>query len=126
MSIEALVNRFGLTLYLYRPTTGVGADGEVSRSYARVCELKGFVDSGSETSAIALGRANGQTSATIYLPGSVDVRIDDEIRNGYTGTVRNWRVDGAVQPGETFAANSAAHLTMTVVQATEVDPGVTL
>lgn len=126
MSIEALVNRFGLTLYLYRPTTAVGADGEVSRTYSRVCEIKGFVDPGSETSGIALGRANGQTSTTIYITGSVDVRIDDEIRSGFTGTVRNWRVDGAVHPGETFAAQSAPHLTMTVVQATEVDPGVTL
>jgi hypothetical protein len=126
MSIEALVNRFGLTLYIYRPTTGVGADGEVSRAYARISEVKGFVDPGSESSAIALGRANGQTSATIYIAGSSDVRIDDEIRSGITGTVRNWRVDGAVQPGETFAAQSASHLTMTVVMATEVDPGVTL
>jgi|GEM_PF-3003724 hypothetical protein len=126
MSIEALVNRFGLTLYLYRPTTGVGNDGEVSRSYVRTAEIKGFVDSTSETSAVAYGRANGQTSATIYLSGSVDVRIDDEIRSGVTGTVRNWRVEGVVNPGETVAANSAAHLAMTVVTATEVDPGVTL
>jgi hypothetical protein len=126
MSIESLVNRMGITLYLYRPSTSVGADGEVSRSYARATELRGFVDSGSEDSSVAYGRATGQTNATIYLAGSVDVRIDDEIRNGYTGTVRNWRVGGVVQPGETAASNGAPNLTMTVVTATEVDPGVTL
>lgn len=126
MSIEALVNRMGITLYVYRPSTSVGADGEVQRNYTRGQEVRGFVDSGSENSAIAYGRATGQTSATIYLSGVVDVRIDDEIRNGYTGTVRNWRVGGVVQPGETFASNGAPHLTMTVVTATEVDPGVTL
>jgi len=126
MSIEALVNRLGLTLYVYRPTVSVGNDGEVARQYVRTAEIKGFVDSGSEDSAIAYGRATGQTSATIYLSGSVDVRIDDEIRSGVTGTVRNWRVGGVVNPGETVASNGAWNLAMTVVTATEVDPGVTL
>jgi hypothetical protein len=54
------------------------------------------------------------------------VRIDDEIRDGVTGTVRNWRVTGASIPGEVVAANSAAHLAMTVVDAIEVEPGVSL
>jgi hypothetical protein len=56
----------------------------------------------------------------------LDVRIDDEIRDGLYGTVRNWRVTGANVPGEVIVANSAAHLAMTVVDAVEVEPGVTL
>lgn len=126
MSIESLVNRLGMTLYLYRPTSTVGADGQVARAYARVLEIRGFVDSASMSSDVIYGRATGMTSATIYLSGSLDVRIDDEIRSGITGAVRNWRVGGVVQPGETAASNGAPNLTMTVVTATEVDPGVTL
>jgi hypothetical protein len=54
------------------------------------------------------------------------VRIDDEIRDGVTGTVRNWRVTGASNPGEVFAANSGFHLASTVVEAIEVEPEVSL
>jgi hypothetical protein len=126
MSIESLVNRFGMTLYLYRPSTSVGVDGEVSRTYSRVCEFRGFVNTSSQSSNVAMGRAEGRTQATIYVPGSLDVRIDDEIRDGFYGTVRNWRVTGANVPGEVIVANSAAHLAMTVVDAVEVEPGVTL
>jgi len=126
MSIEALVNRFGLTLYLYRPTMGLGTDGQPTRTYSRTAEIRGFVQPGTQTSDELQGRMTARTSCSIYLSGNVDVRIDDEIRDGFTGTVRNWRVTGAAQPGETYAANSASHLTMTVVDAVEVEPGVTL
>lgn len=126
MSIEAMVARLGVPLYLYRPTTSVGADGEVSRSYARAVELRGFVDPGTKSSDVAYGRATGRVPVTIYLSGYVDVRIDDEIRNGYSGTVRNWRVTGATNPGETYSSNGAPNMLMTVVACEEVEPGVTL
>lgn len=126
MSIEALVNRFGLTLYLYRPTMGIGSDGQPTRSYVRTTQLTGFVQPSAQSSDVFSGRMEGRTPCTIYLSGSVDVRIDDEIRDGVTGTVRNWRVTGASIPGEVVAANSAAHLAMTVVDAVEVEPGVSL
>jgi hypothetical protein len=126
MSIEALVNRFGLTLYLYRPTIGLGTDGQTTRTYARQSEVRAFVQPGAQSSDVFQGRMSGRTSCTIYLSGLVDVRIDDELRDGFTGTVRNWRVTGASNPGETSPAQSASHLAMTVVDAVEVEPGVTL
>ncbi|NDF13232.1 MAG: hypothetical protein EB060_10530 [Proteobacteria bacterium] len=126
MSIEGLINRFGITLYVYRPTTTVGTDGQVNRSYSRVNEIRGFVQPAGQTSEVYQGRMEGRTPCTIYISGSVDIRIDDELRDGFYGIVRNWRVSGASVPGETVAANSAWQLAMTVVDAVEIEPEVVL
>ena len=107
MSIESIVNRFGITLYVYRPTTGVNTDAQVTRSYSRVSEVRGFVQPAGQTSEVYQGRMEGRTPCTIYIQGSADIRIDDELRDGFYGTVRNWRVTGASNPGETVVANSA-------------------
>ena len=120
MSIGSLVARFGRRLWVQRPTVSVGADGEVARAYAAVCCVRGFVQPNTESSDVAQGRMSGRTGTTIYLEGKVDIRIDDEIRDALSGG-RLWRVTGAVNPGDVGASQAAPHLSMTVVDATEVD-----
>ena len=84
MSIAGLIDRFGIALWVFRPTATVGNDGEVALAFASVLETRGFVQPTSQTSEVAQGRENGRTTTTIYMAGSVDVRIDDEIRNAAT------------------------------------------
>jgi len=122
LSISALVDRFGIDLYVYRPSVSTGNDGEVALSFAKAYSARGFIQPTSQTSDVAQGRENGRTTATIYFTGSVDVRIDDEIRNAESGTYRLWRVVGAVNPGEVGVTYAAPHLSMTAVDCIEVEP----
>ena len=126
MSIAGLIDRFGISLWVFRPTATVGNDGEVALAFASILETRGFVQPTSQTSEVAQGRENGRTTTTIYFSGSIDVRIDDEIRNAATGTTRVWRVIGATIPGEVGASSAAPHLLMTVVDCVEVEPEVAI
>lgn len=126
MSIAGLVDRFGITLYVFRPTSTVGADGEVALAFANVLEVRGFVQPSTQTSEVAQGRENGRTTVSIYLAGAVDVRIDDELHDASSGSAKTWRVIGATNPGEVGTSGAAGHLNMTVVECIEVEPNVTL
>jgi hypothetical protein len=121
LSIAGLVDRFGITLYVFRPTATVGADGEVALAFANALETKGFVQPSSESSDVAQGRELGRTSATAYFAGTVDVRIDDELHDVSTGSARTWRIVGIVNPGEVGTSAAAAHLNMTVVECQEIE-----
>ena len=120
MSIGSLVSRFGRKLWVNRPTVAVAADGEVTRTYAAVCCVRGFVQPTTKTSEVSQGRENGRTTTAIYLEGKCEIRIDDEIRDALTGG-RLWRVIGAVNPGDVGASQAAPHLSMTIVDCVEVD-----
>lgn len=127
MSIESIVSEFGITLYIHRPTMSVSSDGKPNRTYASVGECVGFVQPGAQNSDVLEGRMSGRTGATIYISGSVDIRIDDELYTGTSGAVTRWRVSGKTNPGETARAFSLAHrLKMTVVDAVQVDPDLAL
>lgn len=128
MSIAGLVDRFGITLYVFRPTVTTNADGEVGLKFDSVLQTRGFVQPSTQTSDVAQGRELGRTTVTIYFSGTVDVRIDDEIHDASTGTARTWRVSGIVNPGEVGTSGAAAHLNMTVVDCQEIEaqPRITL
>lgn len=126
LSISGIVDRFGITLDVFRPTNGIAADGEVTLTFASVLQAKGFVQPSTQSSPIAQGREQGRTQTTIYFSGSVDVRIDDEIHDAASGTARTWRVVGAVNPGEVAASGAAAHLNLTAVDCIEVEPSVSV
>lgn len=122
MSIGGIIARFGRCLFVYRPETAVGNDGQVSRSYDREFEVRGFVQPATQSSDVAQGRANGRTSTTIYLENCADVRIDDEIHDRVTGTAKTWRVTGVTNPGELGDTGAAPHLNHTIVDCVEIEP----
>jgi hypothetical protein len=123
VSIESIVNEFGITLYVHRPTMTVSSDGKPNRTYASVAEVVAFVQPSGQSSDVLEGRMSGRTSATIYIAGSQDIRIDDELYTGTSGSVVRWRVTGTTNPGETSRAFALRHrLKMTVVDAVQVDP----
>lgn len=121
MSIAGLVDRFGITIYVFRPTVTTNADGEVGLKFDSVLQTKAFMQPASQSSDVAQGRELGRTNATAYFSGSVDVRIDDELHDVLTGTARTWRVIGIVNPGEVGTSGAASHLNMTVVECQEIE-----
>lgn len=125
MSIGSIVSEFGSTLYLYRPTNTVSSDGKPLRTYAQVTSFRGFVQPGSQSQDVLEGRQSGRTGGTIYIDGTLDVRIDDEIYSGTSGTVDRWRVTGAANPGDVGRLSATHRLNMTVVDVVEVEPGIT-
>ncbi len=127
MSIEALVNQFGMTLYQFTPTIATGADGQVSRTYEVTgAARKGFVQPSSQSDGIFQGRVNGRRSATIYFAELFRVDVDDEFHDSDTGSVRNWRVTGSVNPAELGETGLAFRLNMMTVSVVEVEPEVTV
>jgi len=126
LSIESLISTFGTTLNLYRPQMTVSSDGKPNRTYVATASLRGFIQPGGQSSDILEGRPSGRTTATIYFAGAQDVRIDDELYSGTTGTVSRWRVVGAVNPGEIGRNFSAHRLNLTTVDAIQVDPDLAL
>jgi hypothetical protein len=119
VSIAAIVDRMGKTLYIWRPTITRLGDGRVVRTYAKVTEAKFFVQPSGQTGDVFEGRANTRTNGTMYAAGVLDVRIDDEIRSVASGTGRVWRVVGTLNPGEQGATSA---LSMTAVDVVEVEP----
>jgi len=127
LSIESLVSEFGTVLYLHRPTMTVSSDGKPMRTYGYIANARGFIQPSGQSSDTLEGRLNVRTAATIYFVGSFDVRIDDELYTGTSGTVARWRVIGSTNPGEIGRNFPNAHrLNMTVVEATMVDPSISL
>jgi hypothetical protein len=126
MSIASMISEFGVTLYIHRPTMTVSSDGKPNRTYASVGSAVGFVQPAGQSSDVLEARMSGRTNCTIYFDGSVDVRIDDELYTGTSGTVSRWRVTGATNPGETGRVFGSHRLMMTVVDAIQIDPDLAL
>ncbi len=128
MSIGGIIAQFGRCLFVYRPAVAVGADGQVSRSYAREFTVTGFVQPGSQSSDVAQGRMNGRTATTIYVEGCADVEVDDEIHDRIAGTanVKTWRVTGVTNPGLLGDTGAAPHLNHTEIECVEIEPEVSL
>ena len=122
MSIDALISRFGITLYVYHPVYSTGSDGSVARSFGRVVVEKGFVQPASQAEPFVQGRQEGRTGVQIFFPRGTNVPIDAEIRDAELNTWRQWRVTGSTNPGELQQTLAAPHLSMTVVDAVEIEP----
>lgn len=126
MSISTLISSFGVELHIYRPTLGVSADGKTQRTYALVGTVVGFLQPSSQTSDFLEGRSSGRTAGSLFIAGTVDVRIDDEIYSAKTGAVDRWRVNGATNPGEVARVSATHRLNLTVVDVVQIDPQITL
>ena len=128
MSIGSIIARFGVTLYVYRPTITAASDGTVIRTYSSAAvSAKGFVQPTGQSQDVFEGRASSRTAGTIYFEGAQDVRIEDEIYSGTTGSVTAWRVVGAVNPGEIGRLGGVAgYLSLTAVEVIEIEPSVAL
>jgi hypothetical protein len=125
LSIDSLIERFGIALHIYNPVYTTGSDGSVVRTFGRVVSQTGFVQPSSQSEPFAQGRQEGRTSAQIFFPAGTTVRIDSEIYDGNIPsqeTVRKWRVIGSTNPGELQETLAAPHLSMTVVDAVEIEP----
>jgi len=76
------------------------------------------------------GRMNSRTAATIYISGNQDtIEIDDELYEvGVSGGITDrWRVVGRTNPAEIGrGAGFARHLNLTVIDAVQVSPTITL
>jgi hypothetical protein len=127
LSISSLVGRFGIDLYVYRPTLTTASDGTVVRTFSSAAiTARGFVQPTGQTQDVFEGRASSRTTGTAYFDGALDIRIEDEIYSGTSGSVTAWRVTGAVNPGEMGRTLAALHLNMTAVDVVEVEPTVAL
>lgn len=128
MSIAAIIDTFGRTLYIMSPTASVGSDGAVVRTYPTTPTVtaKGFIQPSGQTEEVFEGRQNARTSATIYFAGIVTIGIDDLIYDVLPAAVpaslsRVWRVTGRIVPGD---VGSSSHLCMTVCDCVEVEPDI--
>ncbi len=126
MSIETLVNQFGMTLYIRLPAYTVESDGSISRQYGRVFTATGFIQPASQSEPVIQGRYEGRTSATIYFVGALTIGIDYEIHDSESLTSRQWRVTGVVNPAELGQTGARPSLNMTVVDCVEVEPNAEL
>ena len=126
MSIETLVNQFGMTLYIRLPAYTVESDGSISRQYGRVFTATGFIQPSSQSEPVIQGRYEGRTSATIYFVGALTIGIDYEIHDSESLTSRQWRVTGVVNPAELGQTGARPSLNMTVVDCVEVEPNAEL
>ena len=122
MSIETLVNQFGMTLYIRLPAYTVQSDGSISRQYGRVFTATGFIQPSSQSEPVIQGRYEGRTSATIYFVGALSIGIDYEIHDSESLTTRQWRVTGVVNPAELGQTGARPSLNMTDVDCVEVEP----
>jgi hypothetical protein len=122
LSIETLVNQFGMTLYIRLPAYTVESDGSISRQYGRVFTATGFIQPSSQSEPVIQGRYEGRTSATIYFAGALTIGIDYEIHDSEGLTARQWRVTGVVNPAELGQTGARPALNMTVVDCVEVEP----
>ena len=126
MSIASIVDRYGRTLYVMRPTTTTATDGTVLRAFPTTPAVtaKGFIQPSGQTSEVFEGRMNSRTTATIYFAGIVSILIDDLIYDVLpvavpASTSRVFRVTGTIVPGD---LESNEHMCMTVCDAVEVLP----
>lgn len=126
MSIDALISRFGIDLHIYTPVYSTGSEGSVVRSFGRVTSERGFVQPSSQSEPFTQGRQEGRTSVQIFFRRGTSVPIDAEIRDSISVETgwRAWRVIGSTNPGELQQTLAAPHLSMTVVDAVEVEPEV--
>lgn len=126
MSIDALISRFGIDLHIYEPTYTTASDGSVVRTFGRVVSEKGFIQPASQSEPFVQGRQEGRTNVQIFFPRGTSVPIDAEIRDSTSAETgwRAWRVTGATNPGELQETLAAPHLSMTVVDAVEIEPEV--
>jgi hypothetical protein len=122
LSIDTLVNQFGMTLYIRLPAYTVESDGSISRQYGRVFTATGFIQPASQSEPVIQGRYEGRTSATIYFAGTLTIGIDYEIHDSEGLTARQWRVTGVVNPAELGQTGARPALNMTVVDCVEVEP----
>jgi hypothetical protein len=128
MSIESLVDTFGKVYYIIRPTVAKQSDGQFSRTYDSVVNIsgsKGFYQPSGTSQDVFEGRQNTRTAGTVYFKGSLDIRIDDELREtSFIATTSPvLRVVGAVNPGNLGNVTIYnSHLNMTVVEVVEVLP----
>lgn len=128
MSIAAIIDTFGRTLYIMSPTTTVGTDGAVVRTYPTTptATAKGFIQPSGQTEDVFEGRQNARTATTIYFAGVVAIGIDDLIYDVLPAAVpasnsRVWRVTGRIVPGD---VGTSSHLCMTVCDCIEVEPDI--
>jgi len=126
LSIQSLISEFGTTLYLHRPTATVSSDGKPLRTYALVTGFTGFIQPSSQGQDVLEGRQSSRTAATIYVSGTLDVRIEDEIYSATSGSAERWRVTGSTNPGEVGRLSAAHRLNMTVVDVVQIKPDITL
>ena len=126
MSIASIVDRYGRTLYVMRPTASFASDGSVVRTYPTTPTVtaKGFIQPSGQTSEVFEGRMNSRTTATIYFAGIVSILVDDLIYDVLpvavpASTSRVFRVTGTIVPGDLEATE---HLCMSVCDAVEVLP----
>jgi hypothetical protein len=126
LSIDSLIERFGIALHIYEPVYTTGSDGSVIRTFGRVSSETGFVQPSSQSEPFAQGRQEGRTSAQIFFRAGISVPIDAEIRDSTSVDTgwRAWRVTGSTNPGELQQTLAAPHLSMTVVDAVEIEPEV--
>jgi hypothetical protein len=127
VSIDALISRFGIELYIYAPVYSTGTEGSVIRTFGRLVTKRGFVQPSSQSEPFAQGRQEGRTGVQIFFPAGTSVAIDSEIYDGDLPAqvpTRKWRVIGSTNPGELQQTLAAPHLSMTVVDAVEVEPEV--
>ena len=126
MSIDALISRFGIDLHIYTPVYSTGSDGSVVRTFSRVTSERGFIQPSSQSEPFVQGRQEGRTNVQIFFPRGTSVPIDAEIRDSTSVDTgwRAWRVTGATNPGELQETLAAPHLSMTVVDAVEIEPEV--
>lgn len=122
MSIESLINQFGITLYIREPSYTVESDGSVNRAYARVTNQVGFIQPSGQSEPVAQGRLEGRTSCTIYFLGSLNISIDAEIHDSEGLTARQWRVTGVTNPGDVGVSGARPYLNMTVCEAVQIEP----
>lgn len=123
MSVQTLINTFGIDFEIRRPTYTTAADGTVVRSYAKSYQARGFLSPSSQSEALAQGRQNSRRSGTIYLSGIYSVTTDDEIAlDGVYLSYPLWRVVGSVNPLELQRTGVSKLLNFTAVSVVEVDP----
>ena len=121
MSIPALVRRFGIVLNKLRPTTSLGSNGVVQRTYTKAGTVRLFMQPGGATEVLQEGRYTTRTTVRAYAEASEDIRIDDEFTDADTPTQR-WRVSGASVPGYLATTQAAPGLLHTIVDLVEVEP----
>lgn len=123
MSVQTLINTFGIDFEVRTPTYATAADGTVTRTYTKSYEARGFLSPSSQSEALAQGRQNSRRSGTIYLSGIYSVTTDDEIRQDSVElSYPIWRVVGSVNPLELQRTGVSKLLNFTAVSVVEVDP----
>ena len=123
MSVQTLINTFGIDFEIRTPTYTTAADGTVVRSYGKSAQARGFLSPSSQSESLAQGRQNSRRSGTIYLSGIYSVTTDDEIReDSLELSYPIWRVVGSVNPLELQRTGVSKLLNFTAVSVVEVDP----